>query len=275
MTELVKRWLGEGGRALRWIEFEAYAQRVFANATPDWYRDASKYAAGIMQAQGVVGSECLSIDLLAPFMARHPQARTAAEVVDALGDAEGFAFIEQGLGALLHRFEQRMDVFLKLVLPFDLLCDGDAGAVVDFNDLDDVATAMTALVRRLADRPLAGIVLEKRHGTAFSDDEIDAYEPLLSAARHYGWRTALAMPAARDAVPDTRTLDLDLLLLPQMPASALAQAGGGGVRLGGGLTDDFWTGSAEPGMGAVLHYGTIPADATPESVIANLRRLVA
>ncbi len=272
MTGIVKSWLQQPTRPVRWIEFEAYARRVFANDTPEWYRDAAKYAAGMMQAQGVVGSECLSIDLLAPFLERHPQASTAEALVEALGDSAALQFIEQALGALLHRFEKRLDVWLKLRLPFDLLCAGDAQAAVDFNELDDVATATATLVRRLADKPLAGIVLEKIHGITLTDDEVDAYEPLVGAARHYGWMTALAMPAARLTRPDTRTLDLDVLLLPQVALDALT-GNGTKPRFGGGLDDAFWNGRRLAVPGTALLFGTIPVQATPESVIDIIRSI--
>lgn len=270
MAGIVKSWLEQGDKPVRWIEFDDYARRVFANDTPDWHRDASKYAAGLMQAQGVVGSACLSLDLLGPFLVRHAQAASADELVSALGDADALQFVLQALGALLHRYDKRLDVWLKLPVPFDLLCAGDAQATVDFDSLDDVATAMAALVRRLADRPLAGILLEKAQGTTLSDDEIDAYEPLLSAARHYGWLTALAMPAASAVRPDTRSLDLDLLLLPRMSVAALA-GDRARPRLGGGLDDAFWNGATLTDPGAALLYGAIPAEATPEAVIAILR----
>ena len=68
-TALLKSWLAQRDSTLRWIEFEAYARRVFANDPVDWYRDPVRYAATLIQAQGVVGTHCLSIDISAPFMA--------------------------------------------------------------------------------------------------------------------------------------------------------------------------------------------------------------
>jgi hypothetical protein len=42
---------------------------------------------------------------------------------------------------------------------------------------------------------VAALLLETERTEALSDDKIDAYEPLLSVARHYGWTTAMSLVA--------------------------------------------------------------------------------
>ena len=44
-TALLKTWLAQRDSTLRWIEFEAYARRVFANDPADWYRDPVRSSA--------------------------------------------------------------------------------------------------------------------------------------------------------------------------------------------------------------------------------------
>ncbi len=58
----LKSWLDEGGSRLLWVEFEAYARRVFANSPDDWYADASRFASTLIQAQGAIPTQCLSVD---------------------------------------------------------------------------------------------------------------------------------------------------------------------------------------------------------------------
>ena len=238
-TARLKTWLAQRDSSLCWIEFEAYARRVFANDPPDWYRDPVRYAATLIQAQGVIPTQCLSVDVTAPFIAAR-DALGVSNLVELLGAPAPLEFISVALNALIHRFADRLDLVLKFTAPWDLL-DG-AKSAVGFDALDDVATALTACMRRFADRPLAGLLLESARTTTLSTDELDAYEPLISAARHYGWFTALALPADTSGAVDTVALDLDVLLWPQRSLEGLA-GGRADPAIGGGLTAAVWQGT--------------------------------
>ena len=265
----LRAWLAGDPHALVWVEFEAYARRVFARASDDWYADPTRYAGALIQAQGALASDCLSIDLLAPFVAGVAAEKSA--LLHALGDAQRAAFVDQALDALLHRFAGKLDVLLLLRTPADLL---GGGSDIGFDDLDDVAAAVASILRRYADRPVAGLLIEKRGEGVLTADEVDAYEPLLSAARHYHWLTAWSFADVTDGVTTPLSLDLDLLLLPATPLAALPR-GSGAPRCAGGLDDAFWSGQAaapqlEPGA---LAYGRIPAATEPETVLSMLRAL--
>ncbi|MCC6707849.1 MAG: hypothetical protein IT492_09825 [Gammaproteobacteria bacterium] len=260
-TGLLKTWLAQRDSTLRWIEFEAYARRVFANNPADWYRDPVRYAATLIQAQGVVGSHCVSIDITAPFMAAHD----GGELPALFAASAPFDFVSEALNALTHRFEGRLDLVLKMTAPWDLLGGGDDAS---FDAMDDLGTALAACMRRFSDRPVAGLLLETARIETLSADEIDAYEPLVSAARHYGWVTAMALPADRHGAVASVGLDLDVLLWPQLALDAIPAAGGKPAH-GGGLNDDVWSAAAVVPTGAqALLYGVIPATATPETIIS-------
>lgn len=270
MTSKLRQWLAQPDSTLCWIEFEAYARRVFSNDPADWHQDAARYTAGLMQAQSIIGSACLAVDLVRPFLARHPGA-SAPEIVAALTDTQALRFVDQALSAFTHRFAERLDIVLKVSAPFDLLRAEQAS--VTFDDLDEVATALTALVRRFADRPLAGLMIDK-DDPALNDDELDAYQPLLGVARHYGWVTALALPGVTELC-EPPALDLDILLLPRLGIRAVAAGNAAKVRIGGGLNDVFWNGGgfdAEYAPGQLL-YGEVPREAMPETVVALLGKL--
>jgi len=269
-TALLKTWLAQRDSTLRWIEFEAYACRVFANDPADWYRDPVRYAATLIQAQGVVGTHCLSIDITAPFMAAH--GGDAGDLPGLFASAAPLEFVSEALNALVHRFESRLDLVLKLTAPWDLLGGGDDAS---FDAMDDLGTALAACMRRFSDRPIAALLIETARAQELSADEIDAYEPLISAARHYGWTTALALPADREGAIASVSLDLDVLLWPQRTLQDIPVAGAK-PQVGGGLTDGVWAGSvAVPVGGAALLYGAIPAGATPETVVSITRALQA
>ncbi len=272
-ASLLKAWLQDSSAAFLWVDFEAYAARVFANAGDDWYSDPARYAGTLIQATGVIPTRCLNVDMLAPFVAGLDQDEpSAARLCETLGDARSTRFIEDALNALLHRFSGKLDVILKIRTPWDLLAGGDRAGGCEFDELDDVASAIAALVRQFADKPIAGLMLTRATGGALSADEIDAYEPLLGAARHYDWCTALAFDAVSDGKVDTGGLDVDAVLLPSSPLATLPADAT--PRLGGGLDAGFWAGTAAPvDIGGRLLYGTIPAAATPETVLSVLRAL--
>lgn len=265
----MRAWLAGAASSLVWVEFEAYARRVFAAANANWYGDASSYAAALGQAQAVLGSDCLSFDLIAPYLASAPTDKDA--LLEALGNPVTAAFVDQALDALLHRHAGKLDVVLLVRAPADLL--GPA-AEPSFDDLDDVALALTELIRRHAQRPLTGLLIDKQQGASLSADEVDAYEPLIGAARHYHWVTACAFGAVSDGVAAAEGLDLDLILLPETPLETLPEAGAE-PRYGGGLDSAFWAGrgGALTVAAPVLAYGRIPAMAEPETVLSVLRTL--
>ena len=265
---LLKTWLTQRGSTLRWIEFEAYARHVFANDPSDWYRDPVRYAAALMQAQGVIGSDCLAIDITAPFMANHDG--DASALAGVFASAAPFEFVSEALNALAHRFEGRCDLVIKLQAPWDLLGGGDD---VDFDAMDDVGTALAACLRRLSDRPIAALLLETARTEALSDDEIDVYEPLISVARHYGWTTAMSLVADSGGSVTSVGLDLDVLLWPHRALQDVTNTAAK-PRTGGGLIADVWAGKLPvPAPAAALLYGVIPADATPETILSITRAL--
>jgi hypothetical protein len=263
----LRAWLAGDPYELVWVEFEDYARRVFARAGDDWYVDPTRYARALIQAQSALASDCLSVDLLAPYVADVAVDKSA--LLRVLDDARSMAFVDQALDALLHRFAGKLDVILLLRTPFDLL---GGGADIGFDDLDDLAVALAGLIRRYADRPVSGLLLERHGDGMLSADEADAYEPLIGTARHYQWLTALSLAAVTDGVTAPSGLDLDLLLLPATPLAQIPEPGP--LRCAGGLDDAFWRGRSTAALDAgMLAYGRIPAAAEPETVLSVLRTL--
>ena len=269
-TSLLKTWIERRDSRFYWIDYEAYARRVFANDSADWYRDAARYAATLLQARAILPTQCLSVNVTAPFLAPGTGADPAA-VLALLGNPAALAFIGDVVAALAHRLEGKVDLVLKFTAPWDLLSGCDNAP--EFDALDDVATALATCMRRFADRPLAGVLVETARTSALSADEIDAYQPLISAARHYGWFTAMALPAANAAAIPVIDLDLDVLLWPQSALSTIDSHLSNPVH-GGGLIDAFWRGEVESGSASqALLYGQVPAEALPEAVVSVARSL--
>lgn len=60
--------------------------------------------------------------------------------------------------------------------------------------------------------------------------EFEAYEPLTSAARHYGWTTAMALPADHHGAVAAVALDLDLLWWPQRALGEIDDMGAASAK---------------------------------------------
>jgi len=262
----LKRWLGGAPESVRWVEYDAYAGRVFAGDPADWLAQPVRYANTLAQARKVVVTDVLTIDLTAPCLARLPTAGSAAErVAQALAEPSARAFGAEVLDALAHKFASDTDLALRVASPRDLLQRCGADGEPSFDDLDDLSSALAALLRALSDRPVAALLVARSGDAPWSPDEADACEPLFSAARHYGWTTALSL--------DTSLLDaadafsgIDLLLCADAPGAALEA--GRVPRVGGGLPDSWWRGDAPLTLPAgALAYGVIPVDVAPEHIV--------
>ena len=142
-----------------------------------------------------------------------------------------------------------------------------------FDDLDDLSAACAAFIRSFADKPLAGLLISRTHTSPIDADE--ACVPLLRAARHYGWVSALALNAALlPAGAGELTAATDLLLGAELAPAALVSLNQSRRGFGGALGDAFW----QPAHPAPLPtdqllYGSIPPSANPERVLARCATL--
>lgn len=268
----LKRWLGSASDAVRWVEYDAYAGRVFAGDPADWLVQPVRYANTLAQARKVVVTDVLTIDLTAPCLARLPTDGSAAErAAQALADSSARAFGAEVLDALAHKFAADTDLALRIASPRDLLQRCGVDGEPSFDDLDDIASALAGLLRALSDRPVAALLVARSGDAPWSPDEADACEPLFSTARHYGWTTALSVDASLLDAADAFS-GIDLLLCADAQGAALAS--GRVPRIGGGLPDTWWRGDAPLALPAgALAYGVIPIDVAPEHIVERCGRL--
>lgn len=267
-AKILKTWLDGKRERVVWIEYEDYARRVFAGDPADWFQHATRVANTLAQARSVVKTEVLSIDIMAPFLAARD---THAEIKTAFENPGPRQFVGEVIDALAHRFATSLDLVLKVRTPLDLL-----GESASFDDLDDVSTALAGLIRALAEKPVAGLLLARANTSPLSQDECDAYATLIGAARHYGWVTALAFTATTSGPdPEATAAEVDVILYPELSEAAIAAESGDATRMGGGLTRGFWSGDAASVVhaGSGLFYGEVPQEAEPETVLARVKGL--
>ncbi|RLA40751.1 MAG: hypothetical protein DRQ64_03950 [Gammaproteobacteria bacterium] len=272
MAGLIKNHL-EGGTMLRWLAFEDYARTVFANNHPAWHSEPMRYAAGLADANKVLGSQVVSFDFGAVF-ATHANLAADSEGVDRitalLDDAALKAFCADAIGAMAHQLSAKVDVVLQLPSPSALLITlGEDADNIDFDMLDDAATALAELLRGFAELPISGLVLAFTENGVDLGDEGEACEVLQGLAGHYDWLFALRLESAELAA-GLEDLDADIRLLPALNVAELGEQDG---PTGGGLNSDFWNGGALSSADSVLLYGDVPADLDPKVIVERVASL--
>lgn len=259
----LRAWIDGRRERLRWIDFTAYAHRVFAAGNERWLADPRVFTGGLIQAQGVIGTEVLSVDVLAPYLAvLVPDAESPSEAAQAMfAQAAPSAFVADVLDALVHSLGGKVDLVLKIPSPADTLRAAGLVGEATFDDLDDTAIALANVLRAHAERSLSGILITA--SAELTADEAEALESVVSAAKHYNWCVAISFDQATAAVADGPPIGADVALYPGCGFAALA----GLQNVGGGLEPAFWTGELTlPDAPRVLAYGVIPSEAQPETV---------
>ena len=162
-------------------------------------------------------------------------------------------------------------MFIKINNIFNTNNESEPG----FDDLDDVAVALTNFVRELSDKPLTGILVVSDSADSLTDDESEACETLFACARHYDWLTSIALKkfVASDSLPALLE-SVDITLLPEVSAEVIDKSKDK-KRYGGGLTKDFWreVESQNINIGGLLLYGYVPEDTAPETVGTRIRSI--
>lgn len=278
MAGRIRDWQESRREPFVWLELEDFALRVFAGGGSAVRGEPARFAAALADAARVLGSGVVSVDLLGPHLrlaGSRPDDSTRGPVgrlVELLGVGAARDEVEETVAALAHRLSESADLVLRFPAPPDLLARlGADRAALSFDDLDDAAAAVAERLRDFAERDVAGILAVTEETGEGLEEPLEALEPVLASARHYGWRTALALErCALAAAP--RSPPADLLLLPRESAEALADAWTSGRSVGGGLTRELFRGEGTLGAlpeGALL-YGEVPAEAEPEAVLERL-----
>ncbi|MEE4147006.1 MAG: hypothetical protein V2I26_19530 [Halieaceae bacterium] len=270
MAGLIRAWLAGESRQLRWLSFEDYARRVFANDHPAWHTDPMRYASGLSDANRVLGSQVVSFDFGAVF-ASHAQLATggngAQRIHRLLNDANVSRFCKDAIAAMVHRLNDRADVVLQLPSPSAALVTlGEDAANIDFDMLDDAANALAELLRGFSSLPVTGLVLAFTDNGVDAGDEIEACEVLQGLAGHYDWLFGLCFDSE---VLAGRLAELspDIRLIGTLEASRLAAQT---TPTGGGLGSDFWSGGQLPPAPGACLYGAVPSDLDPRLIVERI-----
>ncbi|MEH6639206.1 MAG: hypothetical protein V7717_08040 [Porticoccaceae bacterium] len=270
MAGLIKNWLNGDTPSLRWLAFEDYARKVFGNEHEGWYREPMRYAAGLADANKVLGSQVVTFDFAALALANAAlaaESRGAERIITVLSNEGVKAFCTDAISAMAHQHNARVDLVLQLPSPSGLLMAlGEDATNIDFDMLDDTATVLADFLRGFSALNIAGVVVAFTANGVDVGEESEACEVLQGVADHYDWIFALRLEGS-ELVDELGDLSADLVLFSALSLSELAAQKS---PLGGGLSADFWESGELPTQTRRCLYGDVPAGLDPKVVIERI-----
>ncbi|MDN5937946.1 MAG: hypothetical protein L0H83_04730, partial [Salinisphaera sp.] len=192
MSKYLQPLLESGSGPVCWIEPNGYATRAYAGGNPDWATQAQPVASTLAQANGALNSQVLSIDLAPLLFGQDAEGDDPLDRVEQLlgSDRAGQRALPI-VQAVEHTLADRVDLMLRLPSPAALLHHCGAEGALSFDDLDDAAAALAAVIREFSASRVAGLVLATDVDDDGGGDEMQVLAPGLGVARHYRWLTAL------------------------------------------------------------------------------------
>ncbi len=282
-----------GGNGRIWLDYLDYARRLFAGEEPDLWLDAARFLSVYSQGQQLLQSDVLSVPLT-PFFTTWIQeyreigqawqgkkATFALRNVMALEEPRqilsevlaGISRLFPATPLVLHLEVPREWIRQLRALEFLQLKDAMEGGEVSDDDQDAAAVILADGLRAFSDQPVTALVLRETEPLAVSAKRCPLCQPIWNLADHYKWLKGIQLPGRPDAEwPLGETVQF--ALFPEAEPELIASCCMAGKPFGGGLNQAFWTADASP---APFHFpiafGSIPADAQPERVLARLNLL--
>lgn len=269
MVGAIADWVAGRSAGLTWLDSDRYVWSVFAGRPERWHSEPGLLAGANSKALPMLRSDVQEVSLAGPFGSRLTLATGADEVTEVLASEEGRRLLAETVDALDYAVGAKADLALVCPSPGRLL---GGGAEADFYAMDDVAAAMLEVIRGLAGRRLAAIVIAASDP---GEEELESWSTMIQATAHYGWVSAARLEGAVSSAGLAEQVQTDLVLLPAAPPGALGQ----GRRYGGGLVREFWGSGpaaealAEEACSRAFLCGEVPVEEEPEAVLRRLDQL--
>jgi len=272
--------IGQPGKPGVWLDFYAYAAKLLAKGNVPWL-DQAQFVSFLSTAQSLLRSDVISLpleslveallddDLRAAMKAK---SRPGFPLRTLLQDAK-LRDTAMGLLTPLRASHQGVPLALLLPSPRRWLAGAyrsahgaalDPEVAGDNDEIDSAAVYLADFLRCFADANIDALLLQENPGEApAAAEQWACYDPVVNIAKHYRWEVGVLDPAP--AAPLAAGSGIDFCIAP-----ALAAGTSGGLI----LDEAFWQDADAPPPGSGLfRYATIPADATPETVLQQLAKL--
>ncbi|MFA7282489.1 MAG: hypothetical protein WC100_20570 [Sterolibacterium sp.] len=272
--------ISQPGKPGVWLDFYAYAGKLLAKGNIPWL-DQAQFVSFLATAQSLLRSDVVSLPLesLAAALldddlrtAMKAKSRPGFPLRTLLQDAKLRDSVT-GLLVPLRASHQGLPLTLLLPSPRRWLASAyqsahgealDAEVAGDNDEIDSAAVYLADFLRCFADSNIDALLLQENPGEApASTEQWACYDPVVNIAKHYRWEVGVLDPAP--AAPLAAGSGIDFCIAP-----ALAAGTSGGLM----LDETFWQGADAPSPGSgQFRYATVPAGATPETVLQQLAKL--
>jgi len=268
-----------GQKRLLWLDHTDYSARLLAQGRSPWL-DTAACVAWLRQAQGLLRPDVLALPLAevaTAWLDRHPELQTAMAGKAKRGHgplkellaADLLRVHVAGLASALRAALPGALFALVLASPRDWAAQamahaGGTAEAVDEDAVDAAAAGIAEFLRLFAQAGVDAVLLQEARPWAAAEVELllELYQPVANVARHYGWDWGVQLPEAA-ALPAGGA-----------PGFTIAPASCGVTPAGLTLPQAFWQGGAPPARETgSFDHARIPADAHPETVLAQLAQL--
>lgn len=259
-----------------WLDYYAYAQRLFEEKPNEMWHDADKFLAIVSQAHQLLKSDVLIIPVgefylqalkeNADTWREQKKKKMTLSIKNILAEERMLELVKVVLDGVNSLYSGKLPIVLSFPSPFQLLKQvKDILAFTDVeiteDDIDRVAMYIADLFRTFATINFTAIVLEEQSEPFSLAQLVNLLQPIRNVAEHYEWLFGLKL------VEDLTTNDADFLLKENGNRATNELC-----KVGGGLVEAFWQDENALSNDATFDflYGAIPANAIPEKVLEKI-----
>jgi hypothetical protein len=248
-----------------WLDNMDYVKKLFASPEVALWHNPDQFLSVFSQGQRLLQSDVLHVEMrpfYASFLSKSTEEKSRTKALKKVL-AEGkpkevLLEVLRGLGSLY----PGRNLALVIDSPASFLRELDDTEPTD-DEVDVAAMYEADYLRSFAELPVTELVL-----LAKEIEPLSLYQPIWNLAEHYGWRKGYK---GTKPLINEKT---DFTLLVNSSYKDLVSYWEAGMPVWGGLDSSFWTEEHDfqPSTN-IKAYGTVPENANPEHVLAQLARL--
>lgn len=259
-----------------WLDFLAYANRLFNGNKGNLFGDASQFLSVYRQGQGLLQSDVVSIqmddfygawlnsnaDVMESWKGKKPTF-ILKKLLAEQNPKEILTEIMTGLTTLYpgHPFvlvlssPQKWLQWIEQIIP---------GKPWEHEDVDTATMYLADFLRNFSTISLSAILLKEGVDPSIGIKEaMTYYQPILNVAKYYNWAIGIEHDWSDDELPMD---EIDYYLYSEMVLDS---------SVGGRLNKEYWL-NQKPFSELetmCLYYGTIPEDTKPEWVLEKIKEI--